>query len=194
MFGIIGSVMETSRQQMDFVEARTCLHRSIRLARPWPNWSRAFDQAPLAAKAMLLRTDTATLDAEGMLHLYDTLADLFEQVVGRFPSLGGFLLSGGETAGRLLAGFGVRSLRMLGEVMPLVALSQDRRWPAARPVPGDQGRHRRHDLGDRRRARPALRRARRRSGNGITLAGNGITLAGNGITLEDGLAVGLISE
>ena len=59
-----------------------------------------------------------------LLAILAPLGDLFEQVVEQFPSLGGFVLSGGETAGRLLAGCGVRSLRMLGEVMPLIALSQ----------------------------------------------------------------------
>lgn len=124
VFGIVGSVMDTSRQQMDFVEAG---HHAFTVSYTGESASevlRAFARAPPATKSMLLRTDSATLDAPGKLHLYDTLADLFEQVVERFPSLGGFLLSGGETAGRLLAGFGVRSLRMQGEVMPLIALSR----------------------------------------------------------------------
>jgi D-threonate/D-erythronate kinase len=124
VFGIIGSVMETSRQQMDFVESRDDAFIVRYAGETVAELVARFDQAPLAAKALLLRTDAASLDAEVMLHLYDELADLFEQVVGRFPSLGGFVLSGGETAGRLLTGFGVRSLRLLGEVMPLVALSQ----------------------------------------------------------------------
>jgi uncharacterized protein YgbK (DUF1537 family) len=124
VFGIVGSVMDTSRQQMDFVEAND-LAFTIRYAgQSVSEVLAAFAQAPLAVKATLLRTDTASLDADGKLHLYDTLADLFEQMVERFPSLGGFLLSGGETAGRLLAGFGVRSLRIQGEVMPPIALSR----------------------------------------------------------------------
>ncbi len=124
VFGIVGSVMQTSRQQMDFAEAGgyACIVRYD--GRSAAELLAAFEQAPLAVKAMLLRTDTAALDADGRLQLYDALADLFERVVARFPSLGGFLLSGGETAGRLLAGFGVRSLRLQGEVMPLIALSR----------------------------------------------------------------------
>ncbi len=124
VFGIVGSVMDTSRQQMDFVEAGGHAFTVRYHGQSVPELLAAFEQAPLAVKAMLLRTDVATLDADGKLHLYDTLADLFERMVGQFPSLGGFLLSGGETAGRLLADFGVRSLRMLGEVMPLIALSR----------------------------------------------------------------------
>ncbi len=124
VFGIVGSVMPTSRQQMDFIEAGgyACTVRYD--GQSVTELLAAFEQAPLTVKAMLLRTDTASLDAGGRLQLYDTLADLFERVVARFPSLGGFLLSGGETAGRLLAGFGVRSLRMQGEIMPLVTLSR----------------------------------------------------------------------
>ncbi len=124
VFGIIGSVMETSRQQMDFVEAGDHAFIVRYTGQSVPELLAEFGRAPLAVKAMLLRTDSASLDADGRLHLYDTLADLFEQVVARFPSLGGFVLSGGETAGRLLAGSGARSLRMLGEVMPLIALSR----------------------------------------------------------------------
>jgi uncharacterized protein YgbK (DUF1537 family) len=124
VFGIVGSVMQTSRDQMDFVEdggyAFTVRYDGQSVA----ELLAAFEQAPLAVKTMLLRTDTASLDAGSKLRLYATLADLFERVVGQFPSLGGFLLSGGETAGRLLAGFGVRSLRLHGEVMPLVVLSR----------------------------------------------------------------------
>jgi D-threonate/D-erythronate kinase len=124
VFGIIGSVMETSRQQMDFVEdggyAFTVHYDGHRAA----DLLAAFERAPLTAKAMLLRTDTATLGAAGEARLYDDLADLFEGMVERFPSLDGFLLSGGETAGRLLAGFGVRSLRMQSEIMPLISLSR----------------------------------------------------------------------
>jgi len=124
VFGIVGSVMDTSRRQMDFVEAGGCAFTVRYAGQSARQLLTAFEQAPLAVKAMLLRTDTASLHAAGKLHLYDTLGDLFEQVVEQFPSLGGFVLSGGETAGRLLAGCGVRSLRMLGEVMPLIALSQ----------------------------------------------------------------------
>jgi uncharacterized protein YgbK (DUF1537 family) len=124
VFGIVGSVMDTSRQQMNFVEAGGHAFIVRYNGQTVPALLAAFEQAPLATKAMLLRTDTAALDAYGKLHLYDTLAGLFEQVVERFPSLGGFLLSGGETAGRLLAGFGARSLCILGEVMPLIALSR----------------------------------------------------------------------
>jgi len=124
VFGIVGSVMETSRQQMDFVEAGGHAFTIRYAGQGAAELLAAFMQAPLATKAMLLRTDTATLDADGRLHLYDTLAEVFARAVEQFPSLGGFLLSGGETAGRLLAGFGVRSLRLQGEVMPLVALSR----------------------------------------------------------------------
>jgi uncharacterized protein YgbK (DUF1537 family) len=124
VFGIVGSVMETSRQQMDFVEAGGDAFTVRYAGQSAAELLAAFMQAPVATRAMLLRTDTATLDADGKLHLYDTLADVFAHVVAQFPSLGGFLLSGGETAGRLLAGFGVRSLRLQGEVMPLVALSR----------------------------------------------------------------------
>jgi len=124
VFGIVGSVMDTSRQQMDFVEAGGYAFTIRYDGQTVPELLAAFAQAPLAVKAMLLRTDSASLDADGRLHLYDMLADLFEHMVEQFPSLGGFVLSGGETAGRLLSGFGVRSLRMLGEVMPLVAISK----------------------------------------------------------------------
>ena len=124
VFGIVGSVMDTSRQQMDFVEAGGYAFVVRYNGQNAAELLAAFEQAPLAVKAMLLRTDSVALDASGKLHLYDTLADLFERVVERFPSLGGFLLSGGETAGRLLARFGVRSLRVQGEVMPLVVLSK----------------------------------------------------------------------
>jgi uncharacterized protein YgbK (DUF1537 family) len=124
VFGIIGSVMDTSRRQMDFVEAGGCAFTVHYAGQSACQLLTAFAQAPLAVKAMLLRTDTTSLDAAAKLHLYSTLGDLFELVVGQFPSLGGFVLSGGETAGLLLAGCGTRSLRMLGEVMPLIALSQ----------------------------------------------------------------------
>jgi uncharacterized protein YgbK (DUF1537 family) len=124
VFGIVGSVMDTSRQQMDFIEAGGHAFVVRYNGQSARELLAAFGLAPLPTKAMLLRTDTATLDSAGKLHLYDTMADLFEQMVEHFPSLGGFVLSGGETAGRLLAGFGARSLRLLGEVMPLVALSK----------------------------------------------------------------------
>ncbi len=124
VFGVVGSVMETSREQMDFVEAG-CYAFTVRYdGQSAAELLAAFEHAPLAVKAMLLRTDTALLDADGKLHVYDILADLFERVVEHFPSLGGFLLSGGETASRLLAGFDVRSLRMQSEIMPLISLSQ----------------------------------------------------------------------
>jgi len=116
--------METSRDQMDFVEQGGYAFIVRYDGQSATELLAAFEHAPLAVKAMLLRTDTASLDAGSRLRLYATLADLFERVVGQFPSLGGFLLSGGETAGRLLAGFGVRSLRLHGEVMPLVVLSR----------------------------------------------------------------------
>jgi uncharacterized protein YgbK (DUF1537 family) len=124
VFGIVGSVMDTSRQQMDFVEAGGYAFTIRYDGQSATELLAAFEQAPLAVKAMLLRTDTASLDSAGKLLLYDTLADLFEHVVQRFPSLGGFLLSGGETAERLLAGFGVRSLWMQCEIMPLVTQSR----------------------------------------------------------------------
>jgi D-threonate/D-erythronate kinase len=124
VFGIVGSVMDTSRQQMDFVEAGGYAFTIRYDDQSVAALLAAFELAPLAVKAILLRTDTASLDFAGKLRLYDTLADLFEHVVERFPSLGGFLLSGGETAGRLLAGFGVRSLRMQCEIMPLVTQSR----------------------------------------------------------------------
>ncbi len=124
VFGIVGSVMDTSRQQMDYVEAGGYAFTLRYAGQSAPELVAAFAQAPVGTKAMLLRTDSATLDAAAGLHLYDTLAELLAEAVERYPSLRGFLLSGGETAGRLLAGFGVRSLRLLGEVMPLVAVSQ----------------------------------------------------------------------
>ena len=124
VFGIVGSVMQTSREQMDFAEAGGYAFIVRYDGQSVEELLAAFEQAPLATKTMLLRTDTASLDAGSKLRLYATLAELFERVVGQFPSLGGFLLSGGETAGRLLAGFGVRSLRLHGEVMPLIALSR----------------------------------------------------------------------
>ena len=124
VFGIVGSVMETSRRQVDFVESGG--HAFIvRYAGENANdLLAAFEQAPLSAKAMLLRTDTAALDAEGMLRLHEATGALFEKMVARFPSLRGFVLSGGETAGRLLARFGVRSLRLRRGIMPLVCLTR----------------------------------------------------------------------
>jgi D-threonate/D-erythronate kinase len=124
VFGIVGSVMETSRQQMDFAEAGGYAFVVHYHGQSATDLLAAFEQAPIAVKTMLLRTDAASLNADGTLRLYATLTDLFERVVAQFPSLGGFLLSGGETAGRLLTAFGVRSLRMQGEVMPLVTLSR----------------------------------------------------------------------
>lgn len=124
VFGIVCSVMQTSRQQMDVAEAGGHAFIVHYAGQSAAELVAAFEQAPPTARAMLLRTDTASLDPDARVPLYDTLAELFEQAIVRFPSLGGFVLSGGETAGRLLAGFGVRSLRILGEVMPLVALSR----------------------------------------------------------------------
>jgi D-threonate/D-erythronate kinase len=124
VFGIVGSVMETSRQQMDFAEAGGHAFIVRYHGQRTTELLAAFEQAPLAVKSMLLRTDGASLDAAGTQRLYATLTDVFTRMVVQFPSLGGFLLSGGETAGRLLAAFGVRSLRMQGEVMPLVTLSR----------------------------------------------------------------------
>jgi uncharacterized protein YgbK (DUF1537 family) len=124
VFGIVGSVMETSRQQMDFVEAGSYAFTLRYNGQTAAKLLAAFQQAPLATKAMLLRTDTTSLDATGRQQLHPTQVNLFERMVAQYPSLGGFLLSGGETAGRLLAGFGVRSLRLHGEVMPLIALSR----------------------------------------------------------------------
>lgn len=124
VFGIVGSMMDTSRQQMDYVEAGGYAFALRYTGQSVADLLAAFARAPVATKAMLLRTDSATLDVAARLHLYDTLTDLLRQAVERYPTLGGFLLSGGETAGRLLAGFGVRSLRLLGEVMPLIAVSE----------------------------------------------------------------------
>ncbi|MGP6159387.1 MAG: four-carbon acid sugar kinase family protein [Vulcanimicrobiaceae bacterium] len=124
VFGIVGSIMETSRQQMDFVEAGGYAFTVRYEGQSAAEILAAFEHAPLAVKAMLLRSDTASLDAEGKLQLYSVLGDVFERVAERFPSLGGFLLSGGETAGRLLAGFGARSLRMQSEIAPLTSLSR----------------------------------------------------------------------
>ena len=105
VFGIVGSVMETSRQQMDFVEAGGYAFIVRYSGRPRPGCSRRSTQAPLAVKAMLLRTDGAALDADGKLHLYDTLADLFERVVeavsvaGRLRAVG--RRNRGAAAGRV---------------------------------------------------------------------------------------------
>ncbi len=124
VFGIVGSIMETSREQMDFVEAGGYAFTVRYDSQSAKELLAAFEHAPLAVKTMLLRTDTASIDADDRPQLYDTLIDVFERIVAQFPSLGGFLLSGGETAGRLLAGFGVRSLRMRSEIMPLISLSR----------------------------------------------------------------------
>ena len=124
VFGIVGSVMDTSRQQMDFVEAGGYAFALRYAGQSAAALLDAFGHAPPATKAMLLRTDTVALAPVDILCLYDRLAELFEHVVERFPSLGGFLLSGGETAGRLLSGFGVRSLRMQCEIIPLVTHSR----------------------------------------------------------------------
>ena len=71
------------------------------------------------------RTDTAELDADGRQRIFNELTVLFKRVIERFPSLRGFLLSGGETAGRLLAGLGVRTApHMQSEIMPLISLSR----------------------------------------------------------------------
>lgn len=124
VFGIIGSTMDTSRQQMDFVEAGGYAFTVPYMGQPPHELLAAFGQAPLAAKALLLRTDTVRLDTEQRLHLYDGLSALFERMLARFPSIGGYLLSGGETAGRLLAAFGVSSLRIQSEIQPLISMSR----------------------------------------------------------------------
>ncbi len=124
VFGIVGSVMDTSRQQMDFVEAGGHAFTVHYRGQPAHELLASFERAPLAAKALLLRTDTVSLDAGARLHLYDNLAALFECIVARFPTIGGYFLSGGETAGRLLASFGVCSLRMQSEILPLISLSR----------------------------------------------------------------------
>lgn len=124
VFGIIGSTMDTSRQQMDFVEAGGYAFTVPYMGQPPHELLDAFERAPLTAKAMLLRTDTARLDADQRLHLYEGLSALFESMRARFPSIGGYLLSGGETAGRLLATFGVSSLRIQSEIQPLISLSR----------------------------------------------------------------------
>ena len=124
VFGIVGSVMDTSRQQADFVEAGGYAFTVHYRGEPARALLAAFEQAPLTVKTLLLRTDTFRLDADARLRLYDNLAALFELVVARFPSIDGYFLSGGETAGRLLSAFGVTSLRMQGEIQPLVTLSR----------------------------------------------------------------------
>lgn len=124
VFGIVGSMMDTSRAQTDFVEAGGYAFTVHYRGEPAHVLLAAFERAPLSAKALLLRTDTVHLDAGARLHLYDNLAALFEATVARFPTIGGYLLSGGETAGRLLSAFGVTSLRMLGEIQPLITLSR----------------------------------------------------------------------
>ena len=124
VFGIIGSVMDTSCRQMDFVEAGGYAFTVPYRAEPVGALLSAFEQAPRTARALLLRTDTAVL-APGMRQaLYGELAALFHRMVARFPTLGGYVLSGGETAGRLLSTFGAHSLRMQGEIQPLVTLSR----------------------------------------------------------------------
>ena len=125
VFGIVGSVMDTSRRQMDFVEAGGCAFTVRYDGR---------ERAPTARRRSSRRRSPPRRCCCGPTPrrsmppancgFTTCWRDLFEQVVEQFPSLGGFVLSGGETAGRLLAGCGVRSLRMVGEVMPLIALSQ----------------------------------------------------------------------
>jgi D-threonate/D-erythronate kinase len=124
VFGIIGSTMDTSRQQMDFVEAGGYAFTVPYMGQPPHELLAAFEQAPPGAKALLLRTDTVRLDADQRLHLYEGLSALFEGMLARFPSIGGYLLSGGETAGRLLAAFGVSSLRIQSEIQPLISMSR----------------------------------------------------------------------
>ncbi len=124
VLGIVGSMMETSRQQMDFVEAGGYAYTVSYHGQPVEALLKAFEAAPLSTKALLLRTDTAELDADARLHLYENLGGLFARTIERFPSVGGFFLSGGETAGRLLAEFGVQSLRMQSEILPLISLSR----------------------------------------------------------------------
>lgn len=124
LFGVVGSVMETSRTQMDFVETGNYAFVLRYDGQSAGAMLDALARAPVDTRAMLVRTDTATLDMHGRSCLFETLAAVFEGAIARFPSLRGFLLSGGETAGRLLARCGVRSLRMQGEIMPLIALSR----------------------------------------------------------------------
>ncbi|MDR3537247.1 MAG: four-carbon acid sugar kinase family protein [Acetobacteraceae bacterium] len=124
VLGIVGSMMETSRQQMDFVEAGGYAYTVAYRGQPASELLAAFEAAPLCTKALLLRTDTADLDANATLHLYENLTALFALAIERFPTVGGYFLSGGETAGRLLAAFGVQSLRMQSEILPLISLSR----------------------------------------------------------------------
>lgn len=124
VFGISGSIMETSRLQMDFVEEGGHAFTVAYRGQPVAEIITAFERAPAATRALFLRTDAVRLDAVGRQQIYDRLGSLFEQVVDRFPSIGGFFLSGGETAGRILAAFGVRTLHMQSEVLPLISLSR----------------------------------------------------------------------
>jgi uncharacterized protein YgbK (DUF1537 family) len=76
VFGIVGSVMDTSRQQMDFVEADSYAFVVRYNGQSARELLAAFKQAPLSVKAMLPRTNTALLDPNGKLRFYDTLADI----------------------------------------------------------------------------------------------------------------------
>lgn len=124
VFGIVGSLMDTSRRQMDFVEAGGYAFTVHYRGEPVSELLAAFEHAPPGSRSLLLRTDTATLDASARRRLFPDLADLFARITQMFPRLGGYFLSGGETAGRLLTGLGVHSLRMQSEILPLISLSR----------------------------------------------------------------------
>lgn len=124
VFGIVGSIMDTSRRQLDFVEAGGYAFTVHYRGQPVSEVLADFEQAPPGSRSLLLRTDTAGLDANARRRLYPDLAVLISKVTQLFPGLGGYFLSGGETAGRLLTGLGVHSLRMQSEILPLISLSR----------------------------------------------------------------------
>jgi uncharacterized protein YgbK (DUF1537 family) len=124
VFGVMCSLMQTASRQMDFVESGGYATTFRYDGQSAPELLAAFRGLPPSTRTILVRTDTACIDVHSRLRLHAVLAALFPGVIAAFPSLRGLFLSGGETAARLLASLGVRTLALRGEVGPLATLSR----------------------------------------------------------------------
>ena len=124
IFGISGSIMDSAKAQMESLTEDDTVTMVCYEGQTVDEILAAFAAAPAQTVTLMLRTDRWQKSKFEEDDLSDVLQQVFVRVVEQFPSLRGFYLSGGETAGIVLEGAGIRSLEMEGEIAPLTPLTR----------------------------------------------------------------------
>lgn len=125
VFGVSGSVMDSAKDQMDYLEQDFSTFVFHYEGQSLKEVVDAFSHIPSWIKAVVVRTDTYVPKTPAdVQRLPDQVFAVVQASLQLFPSLRGFYLSGGETAGQLLKALGVTQLKLEAEVAPLTTLSQ----------------------------------------------------------------------